>query len=278
MVLVGSGSYIVIRAVSRELAVARLQSDFVSAVSHEFRTPLTVLRQISEGLEDGPVSDPRFTIYYAALNRATGRLTRLVEQLLDFGRMESGAMPYRLEPVNAAVLAEAVVTEFRHEVARLGFEIELSTEIAATVHADREAFGMALWNLLDNAVKYSPDCRIVWVTLEAQADCVLFTVRDRGVGIDRAEQDSIFQKFVRGERARSAGIRGTGIGLAMVKHIVSGHRGTVALDTVPGEGFKFTIRLPRHADVVEEHEQNSGDRRRTRHCTDAGRGSAGARA
>ncbi len=154
--LVVAVSYLIGRAVSRELAAARLQSDFVSAVSHEFRTPLTSLAEFTEILteqEDAPPEKRR--MFHEAQARATRRLTRLVESLLDFGRMEAGARPYRLQPLDAAGLAEDVVRDFRQQVDGTGFTIHYTGPPgAATVKADRDALAQALWNLLDNAVKY----------------------------------------------------------------------------------------------------------------------------
>src|SRR6185369_10012775 len=124
--LVIAGSYVIARAVSRELAVARLQSDFVSAVSHEFRTPLTSMRQLTEILNDGRITaEDRRRTYYEALARQTERLHRLVESLLDFGRMEAGTSPYRLEPLDACAFVRSVVEEFEAEAAGRGYHVEL---------------------------------------------------------------------------------------------------------------------------------------------------------
>ena len=242
--LVIAGTYLIGRAMSRELALARLQSDFVSAVSHEFRTPLTSLTQFTEMLvenESLPAETRRR--YYEAQARATGRLSRLVESLLDFSRMEAGARPYRLEPLDAAELARTVVEEFRLEGAARDFTIECDTPAGAMVHADREALSQALWNLLDNAVKYSGPSRIVRVDVE-QGREVALRVRDRGPGIPASERTQVFRKFARGSAARVGNVRGTGIGLAMVRHIVEAHGGRVTLDSEPGSGSTFTIVLP----------------------------------
>ena len=243
--LVVASSYLIGRAVSRELAVARLQSDFVSAVSHEFRSPLTSLAQFTEILldnEEAPVEKRR--MFHEAQARATRRLSRLVESLLDFGRMEAGARPYRLEPIDAAELVENVVRDFRQEVAGAGFTIdERGPAGPAMVSADREALAQALWNLLDNAVKYSGDSRTVRVEVE-KADQVVIRVRDEGFGIAPSEQKQIFRKFTRGSAATEHGVKGTGIGLAMVKHIVDAHAGRVAVDSEPFRGSTFTIILP----------------------------------
>ena len=245
-VLVVAASYLIGRAVSRELAAARLQSDFVSAVSHEFRTPLTSMRQFTEMLvEDESLSTEKRRAFYSAQDRATRRLTRLVESLLDFGRMEAGARPYRLERLDASRLVKATVEEFKQEAnpANLVMECAVPDE-GPLVKADREALVQALWNLLDNAVKYSGDGPVVHVEVKA-GDQVAIRVRDRGFGILPSEKNRILRKFVRGSSAKACGVKGTGIGLAMVKHIVDAHSGKVLVESEPGRGSTFTILLPK---------------------------------
>ena len=243
--LVVASSYLISRAVSRELAAARLQSDFVSAVSHEFRTPLTSMRQFTEMLvEDESLPVEKRRAFYGAQERATRRLSRLVESLLDFGRMEAGARPYRLERLDAGRLVKAIVEEFKQETnpANLVMECTVPDE-GPMVKADREAFAQALWNLLDNAVKYSGDGPVVRIKVEA-GNPVAIRVRDQGFGIPPSERDRILRKFVRGSSAKACGVKGTGIGLAMVKHIVDAHAGKVLVDGEPGKGSTFTILLP----------------------------------
>jgi signal transduction histidine kinase len=243
--LIVAASYLIGRAVSRELAVARLQSDFVSAVSHEFRTPLTALAQFTEILgehEDAPVEKRR--AFHEAQGRATRRLTRLVESLLDFGRMEAGARPYRLEAIDAAEVTERAVRDFRQDVEPAGFTVSYSGPADhAVVNADREALTQAVWNLLDNAVKYSGESRLVRVEIEQGSD-VMIRVRDEGFGIPAPELKRIFRKFARGSAAVEHGVKGTGIGLAMVKHIVDAHAGRIEVASEPGRGSTFTIILP----------------------------------
>jgi signal transduction histidine kinase len=245
-VLVLVGGYFTARAVTRELAVARLQSDFVSAVSHEFRTPLTSMRHLTELLEGGIVSEEdRRRQYYAALSHETMRLHRLVESLLNFGRMEAGALEYRFESVNPAELVGDVVTEFQKEISAGGHRIELSADSAVPrVRADREALARALWNLLDNAVKYSPGRPAVSVDLARAGDSVAIRVRDQGPGISANEQRVIFKKFVRGAAAQASNVKGTGIGLAIVQHIVQAHGGEICVESQLGNGSTFAILLP----------------------------------
>jgi signal transduction histidine kinase len=244
--LVIAGGYFIVRAVSREFAVAQLQSDFVSAVSHEFRTPLTSLSQFTDLLNDDP-DLPAFKrrTFYQAQARATERLRRLVESLLDFGRMEAGARPYRLERVSTASLVGGVVDDFRRVGTPDGFTVEMSiSEDSGAMDVDPDAFARALWNLLDNAVKYSGSSRTVTVNAEVRDRSVSISVGDRGLGIPRHEHNEIFKKFVRGTASRAHGIKGTGIGLAMVRHIVQAHGGTVRVESAAGEGSTFTIVLP----------------------------------
>ena len=245
-VVIGAGSYSVARAFTRELAVARLRSDFVAAVSHEFRTPLTSLRQLSEVLNEGrPLEEERRLKYYQALDRATRRLHKLVEGLLDFGRMESGAMVYQKRDLDAAALVTSVTDEFQREAGDHGYRIELRTaDNLPSIHVDPEALGRAVWNLLDNAVKYSPECKTIWVEVQRHEAGVAIRVQDHGLGIPVPEQSEVLRKFVRGTAAQTAGVKGTGIGLAMVKHIVGAHGGTLGLESAPGEGSTFTILLP----------------------------------
>lgn len=241
-----SGTCFIARAMNRELAVARLQSDFVSSVSHEFRTPLTSLSQLTEILLERRITtEERRETYYQAMARQTERLRRLVESLLDFGRMEAGASPYHMELVDACALIRSVVEQFEQEAARNGYHVELELNgFAATIAADRDALTNVLWNLLDNAVKYSPQCRTVWVNVERGPKYLSIHVRDRGLGIPPAEQREVFRKFVRGAAAKQERIPGTGIGLAMVRHILSAHDGDIQLESQPGEGSTFTVLLP----------------------------------
>jgi len=242
--LVLAGTYFIGRSVAKELAVARLQSEFVAAVSHEFRTPLTSLRQFTEILADHRVPEESRDPYYQALSRATQRLQRLVESLLNFGRMEAGAAVYRCEAINVAELVGSVVGEFRGEVKSRGYDVQLQVDGDATVSADREAITRALWNLLDNAVKYSPESRTVWVEVGREDGRVAIRVRDRGLGVAPEEQKEILGKFVRGSSSKRVEGKGTGIGLTMVHHIVRAHRGDLRLESRPGEGSTFTILLP----------------------------------
>jgi len=246
LMLVVVSAYAVHRGISQELRVARLQSDFVSAVSHEFRSPLTTLRTITELLAQNRIADEaRRKQSYQFLDHETNRLHRLVEDLLDFGRMESGRKQYHFETHDAFQLVRASVADFSEEAEARGFRIETNLgSTVATVQADEEALRRAIRNLLENAVKYSPECKTVWVDGAVNDRKVSISVRDQGIGIDAREQREIFKKFVRGAAAKKAGIKGTGIGLSMVHQISRALGGEIHLQSKVGAGSTFTIVLP----------------------------------
>jgi signal transduction histidine kinase len=238
-------SFLIARAVIHEHAVARLQSDFVAAVSHEFRTPLTSLRQFTDMLREQTALDAdRRRIAYDALSRATERLTRLVESLLDFGRMEAGARRYTMESADCTHVVQRVVDDFRGEARPRGYDVVFEAREPMPISVDSEALSRAVWNLLDNAMKYSPTQSPIDVGLERQNGNVRVMVRDRGIGIPAHEQVAIFAKFQRGEQARTRGVKGTGIGLSMVDEIVKAHRGRIEVESEPDKGSTFTIVLP----------------------------------
>lgn len=244
--LLGAGSYFIGRAIKREADLARLQSDFVSAVSHEFRTPLAAMRQLSELLAAGRVpQEEKRQHYFESLASESKRLQRLVENLLNFGRLEAGAAPYRLEPLDPRALVEEVVAEYRSQLSQPDCPIEVAGDAgSATLLADRDAVALALHNLLDNAVKYSGGDRPVHIGWSRQGSQVALSVRDEGPGIAAEDQRKIFQKFVRGAAAASANVRGTGLGLAMVDLIARGHGGEVVVTSRSGAGATFTMFLP----------------------------------
>jgi signal transduction histidine kinase/Tol biopolymer transport system component len=214
-----AGSYFILRSIERERSVGRLQSEFVSTVSHEFRTPLTSLRQLSEMLAKGrvPTEDLKQQTY-DILTRESERLQRLVESLLDFGRVEAHAFRYQFESLDAGRLAGEVAAEFQEKVAAAGFTIDcVQTADGLPVRADREALRLALRNLLDNAVKYSPACRTVRIESGREHDRAAIKVIDKGMGIPESEQKKIFRKFERGAASRAANIHGTGFAIHQTK-------------------------------------------------------------
>jgi len=242
-----ASSYSVHRALRRELEVSELKSDFVATVSHEFRTPLTSMSHLIEMLAEHRVDgDERRDHYYLVLQRETRRLQRLVEGLLDFTRMEKEAQRFQFATINVGALAEEIASDFAAEVAELGFVITIELEgPGPELSADAEALRRAVWNLLDNAVKYSPTSREVKVRSSTRGTFWALEVTDQGLGVSREEHDTIFERFTRGSSAAAApSSKGTGIGLAMVREIAAAHHGSVQIDSHPGRGSTFTLLIP----------------------------------
>jgi signal transduction histidine kinase len=237
-VILGAG-YFVFRAFEREWRVARLRSDFVAQVSHEFRSPLTAMRHLTELLEEGGTAPERLPHYYRALGRETRRLHSMVENLLDFGRMESGRRVYQMQDTRIEDVARRVVDEFDSPRLRLNASAQ-----AHHVRADRDALALAVRNLVDNAMKYSPDSTEVSVSVEWSDGKAGISVRDRGAGISREEQRQILGTFVRGSAAQAMNVKGTGIGLAMVDQVAKAHGGQIEVESEPGHGSRFTLWLP----------------------------------
>ena len=246
LAILGFGAYATARVVRRELEVARMKSDFVSAVSHEFRSPLTGIRQLAEMLLRGRVpTEARRQEYYELITRESDRLARVVENLLDFARMEEGKRPYRFEPIDTSAWLAEVATAFRAQASSNGHRIVAGIPDALPpVIADREALTTAVDNLLDNAVKYSPDAEAVWLDAEANERTVMIRVRDRGAGINDADRSRVFDRFFRADGELTRQVKGTGLGLSLVAYIVRAHGGQVSVDSQPGAGSTFTIVLP----------------------------------
>jgi signal transduction histidine kinase len=246
VVLLVFGSYITTRTVKRELEVARMRANFVSTVSHEFRSPLTGIRQLAEMLFHGRVPGAeRQRRYHKMILQESERLGRLVENLLDFSRMEEGRKEYRLAPLSTSAWLRELVGNFQSEITENGISIVANIpEVLPAISADAEALGCAVHNLLDNAVKYSPGSKTVWLDASAGNGSVTISVRDQGVGIAEPDRKHIFDKFYRVGGEISLKVKGAGLGLSLVRHIVAAHGGAIECESRVGEGSEFAIRIP----------------------------------
>lgn len=242
-----TGSVLALVWLRREAQLSRLQSDFVSKVSHELRTPLTSIRLFVETLQMKKVPPGEMDATFEVLARETDRLSRRIERLLDWGRMEAGRRLYELREETVADVVQDAVEAFR--TATLGREVALDVDVQPalpTILADRGALVDALVNLLSNADKYSTEDRRIELRAEADARSVRLSVRDSGIGIPRAEHHRIFQKFYRVDERLTRATQGSGLGLAIVQHVVRAHSGRTLVDSSPGKGSTFSIVLPRH--------------------------------
>ena len=183
--------------------------------------------------------------YYELIVSESRRLQRLVETLLHFGKLEAGGSRFRFEAVDTAEVIAAVSAELQPHAATTGQQIDLSGVGAGlNIQADRDAISVALRNLIDNALKYSPGRPLVWVESASDGDRVAIRVKDEGLGVSLRERKTIFRKFVRGTAAATASVRGTGVGLAMVNQIAASHGGRIEIESEPGKGSTFTLWLP----------------------------------
>jgi two-component system, OmpR family, phosphate regulon sensor histidine kinase PhoR len=245
VLVVVTGVTLVLVFLRREADLNELQADFVSKVSHEFRTPLTSIRLFVDTMVRSRGDRSTEDKCLDALGRETDRLTQLIERLLDWGRMEAGRKQFELFEISPTSIVEKAVETFaplreRHP------ELEFSTEVEPglpLVHADCDAMVDAMGNLLANALKYGGTPPAVRLRVSRVADGVAFEVIDNGDGIEHGEHRRIFDKFYRIDDRLSREREGSGLGLAIVKHIVRAHRGRVQLDSVLGRGSTFRIIL-----------------------------------
>jgi signal transduction histidine kinase len=236
-----------------------LKSDFVSTVSHEFKSPLTSIRQLAEMLQEGRVpSEERRRRYYDVLVEQSTRLSSLVTNILDLARIEEGRKEFRFEALDIGELVSEVVATTQHRVGHEGYIVEVHVEgELPRVRADRDAIAQAISNLIDNAIQYSGDARQINLYASAGDGHVTVAVEDFGVGIPQDEIDRVFERFYRGGHELTRTVKGSGLGLTLVKEVVEAHGGTVHVESEPGRGSTFSIRLPA---ITEQSDAEDSDR------------------
>ena len=232
--------------VSKEMALARLKSDFVSNVSHELRTPLALIRLYAETLELGRITTrEKKQQYYRIIRKESERLTALINNILDFSRIEAGRKEYEFRETDIAELVHNTLDSYRYQIEQQGFAFEESIDSnLPAVRVDREAIARALVNLVNNALKYSTDEKFLGVKLYRENGRLKLEVADRGIGIARRDQSKIFEKFYRTGDPLVHNTKGSGLGLSLVRHITQAHGGEIAVESTPGKGSKFTLSLP----------------------------------
>lgn len=244
--LIVGGLVLTKRIVSKEMALARLKSDFVSNVSHELRTPLALIRLYAETLELGRITtQEKKQQYYRIIRKESERLTALINNILDFSRIEAGRKEYEFRETDIAELVHNTLDSYRYQIEQQGFAFEekIDSNLPA-VPVDREAIARALVNLVNNALKYSRDEKFVAVKLYRDNGVVKLEVADRGIGIARRDQSKIFEKFYRAGDPLVHNTKGSGLGLSLVRHITEAHGGEITVESTPGKGSKFVLSLP----------------------------------
>jgi signal transduction histidine kinase len=240
------GVFLVAGAAAREVRVAELKSNFVASVSHDLKTPLALIQLFAETLELGRVRTPeRAQEYYRIINGESKKLTRLIENILDFSRMEAGLRPYRMEPADLSESVNTVLSRMETQFSQGHFKVTPKIEAdLPRILADEGAAEQAIENLLANAMKYSGDNKEIVVEARRTNGHIVVSVTDHGIGISRREQGRIFRKFYRVQRELGGGPQGTGLGLAIVDHTMRGHGGYVRVESEPECGSTFSLYFP----------------------------------
>ncbi|HEU4435709.1 MAG TPA: HAMP domain-containing sensor histidine kinase [Pyrinomonadaceae bacterium] len=240
------GIALTLRATDREARLAQAKSNFVANVSHELKTPLSLLSLFSEILELGRVnSEEKKTEYYRIMRHESLRLNKMIDNVLDFSKIEAGRKTYNFARHDVSAVIENVLSSYRYQIVNSGFDVQANIQPdLPPVVIDRDAMAQAISNLVDNAIKYSREVKHLSIKTEKRGSDLSIEVADQGIGIPRAEQAKVFEKFYRVGNGLVHDVKGSGLGLSLVKHIVEAHHGTISVESDVGKGSRFTIVLP----------------------------------
>ncbi|MFH1717151.1 MAG: HAMP domain-containing sensor histidine kinase, partial [Planctomycetota bacterium] len=244
-VMIAAGT-LAARVVGRQIKVNKLKNDFIATVSHELKTPLASMRVLVDTLLEGNYrNQQQVTEYLELVSKENERLTGLIDNFLTFSRMERNKQAFAMVRTSPAAIArdaaEAVKTKFSK--GRCDFEVNMDEDLS-DIRADRDAMVTVLVNLLDNAYKYSYDDKRIELKVYADDGSACFCVSDNGPGMSRRSVRKIFRRFYQADRSLSRRAEGCGLGLSIAKFIVDAHKGSISVDSKPGEGTVFTVRLP----------------------------------
>jgi signal transduction histidine kinase len=241
--------FLAARSVSRELALSRMRSDFVASVSHDLKTPLSLIRMFAESLREGWVSEDKRDAYYEVITRESERLTGLINNVLDFSRIESGMRKYQRVHADLREILTSLLGRYQYHLKAANIELirDLPT-VPVVAIVDSEAIEQVVVNLLSNAVKYMGDDtgqpRLVTASLTIEGAQAVIRVADTGIGISEDDRIRIFGRFYRAGDERVRSVAGSGLGLTLVKHIVEAHEGAVTVESTLGRGSTFAVLLP----------------------------------
>jgi signal transduction histidine kinase len=246
LVFLFCGIVLTLRATDREARLAEAKSNFVANVSHELKTPLSLLSLFSEILELGRVnSEDKKTEYYGILRHESLRLNKMIDNILDFSKIEAGRKTYDFAGGDITEVIENVLSSYRYQIVNSGFDVQTKLQPdLPPVLMDCDAMAQAISNLLDNAIKYSGEKKHLTITTETVGADLSIEITDQGIGIPRAEQAKIFDKFYRVGNGLVHDVKGSGLGLSLVKHIIEAHKGSISVESEVGKGSRFTILLP----------------------------------
>jgi signal transduction histidine kinase len=246
---IGSGSWLIVHSLNEELRLARQKTDFVSNVSHELKTPLTSIRMFSELLAEGRVEDPaKRRSYFNIILSEAARLTRLINNVLDFSRLERGDKKYNFSECDLAKIAHDTAETYRPHLENNHIKLACSwPSVPLPVRGDGDALAQIIVNLLSNAEKYSNGQKEIALQVERSngaLPCAEVKILDRGSGVPRGSEEKIFEQFYRAHDSLSSGIQGSGLGLTLARQIARAHDGDVVYQPREGGGSCFCLRLP----------------------------------
>ena len=246
MLMLAVGLVMTVRVIRQEVALNALQSKFIAAVSHELKSPLTGIRLLMERMAGGRLKAPEETReYYAAIARETDRLESLVSRLLESQAIQSDRRKYDFAPASLDEIAGSAIQRLRPQAEAKGIRLAAQADAGVPdLPLDKAAIGDAIENLLDNAIKYSPPDSEVSIHIHSAGNEARVEVSDQGIGIEKSDIPRIFDPFFRGRRGDMKSVKGTGLGLALVKAAAAAHGGDVEVSSAPNRGSRFTLRLP----------------------------------
>ena len=242
-VIMISGVIIVYRNIKKEIEFARIKSDFVSNVSHELRTPLALISMYAETLEMGRVkTEEKKESYYRIISGESNRLSKIVNSILSFSKIEAGKRKYNLSETSINDVVSNIYESYNYHLTSLGFMFNINLEKdLAEIKIDREAVSESLINLLDNAAKYSRDDKYICLSTGIKNNRVFVEVEDHGIGISKVNQKKVFEKFFRVSTGLIHDTKGTGLGLTIVKHVMDAHKAEIEIESEPGKGSIFRL-------------------------------------
>jgi len=245
------GAVVVLNDITQIKRLEKMQEEFVANVSHELRTPLTSIQGFIETLKDGAIKEPEKTQHFLKIiEKQSNRLNNLVEDILKLSKIESQEIVVNLQSTNLKDLLDKVIAEFKEKI--ILKKIQINTNISPQfplLKVDPEQIELALRNLLDNAIKYTPEKGEISISFLEREKDIYLEITDNGIGISQEHLPRIFERFYRVNKDRSRDLGGTGLGLAIVKHIVKVHKGSIGVDSNPGKGSKFFIILPKNSSL-----------------------------
>lgn len=234
------------RNIHRQMQLSQAKSEFVSNVSHEIRTPLALISMFAETLEMGRVkTETKRKEYYEIINKETQRLSGIVDRILSFSQIDGNRRHYNFKQLDLMDLCKEILDSYSFHLTKQGFKYDIELETTgAVINGDRESIAEAIINLLDNAMKYSSDNRYIKVTGKSHEGWSIIEIEDNGIGIAKAHQSDIFEQFYRVSTGDIHTIKGSGLGLSLIKKIMDAHKGKVEVDSTLGEGSRFRLYFP----------------------------------